>query len=40
MTSEEMSFENVDGRKTDACLYYQLTYEPSRSGELTKYGIL
>ena len=28
--SEEMSFENVDdGRTTDACLYYKLTYEPS-----------
>ena len=27
-----MSFENVDdndGRTTDACLYYKLTYEPS-----------
>ena len=21
--------ENVDGRTTDACLYYKLTYEPS-----------
>ena len=30
MVSEEMSFENVDeGRTTDACLYYKLTYEPS-----------
>ena len=38
MTSEEMSFENVDddgrrttddGRTTDACLYYKLTIEPS-----------
>ena len=35
MISEEMSFENVDdgrrtdGRTTDACLYYKLTYEPS-----------
>ena len=31
MASEEMSFENVDddGRTTDACLYYKLTYEPS-----------
>ena len=36
MASEEMSFENVDGRRrtkdgqtTDACLYYKLTYEPS-----------
>ena len=28
MASEEMSFENVDGR-TDACLYYKLTYEQS-----------
>ena len=34
MASEEMSFENVDGRRTDdgrtadACLYYKLTYEP------------
>ena len=28
MASEEMSFENVDGR-TDAYLYYKLTYEPS-----------
>ena len=32
--SEEMSFENVDGqtddgRTTDACIYYKLTYEPS-----------
>ena len=37
--SEEMSFENVDGRRTegrtddgrtpDACIYYKLTYEPS-----------
>ena len=26
--SEEKSFENVDGRMTDACLYYKLTYEP------------
>ena len=26
--SEEKSFENVDGRTTDACLYYKLTYEP------------
>ena len=39
MASEEMSFENVDddGRKTDACLYYKLTYEPLwafGSGEL------
>ena len=38
MASKEMSFENVDddddgtdddGRTTDACLYYKLTYEPS-----------
>ena len=31
MASEEMSFENVDGRwrTTDACLYYEFTYEPS-----------
>ena len=29
MASEEKSFENVDGRTTDACLYYKLTYEPS-----------
>ena len=34
MASEEMPFENVDGRRTDgrttdACLYYKLTYEPS-----------
>ena len=28
MASEEMSFENVDERTTDACLYYKLTYEP------------
>ena len=30
MASEEMSFENVDdnGRTTDACLYYKLTFEP------------
>ena len=28
--SEEKSFENVDnGRKTDTCIYYKLTYEPS-----------
>ena len=32
--SEEMSFENVDGRTDagwtpDACIYYKLTYEPS-----------
>ena len=27
MASEEMSFENVDGRTTDACLDYKLTYE-------------
>ena len=31
--TEEKSFENVDGqtidgRTTDACLYYKLTYEP------------
>ena len=24
-----MSFENVDGRTTDACIYYKLTYEPT-----------
>ena len=34
MASEEMPFENVDGRRwrtttTDACLHYKLTYEPS-----------
>ena len=29
MASEEMLFENVDGRTKDACLYYKLTYEPS-----------
>ena len=31
MASEEMSFENVDDGRTDACLYYKLTYmyEPS-----------
>ena len=29
MASEEMSFENVDGRTTYACLYYKLTYAPS-----------
>ena len=38
MASEEMSFENDDdgrtdddddGRTTDACLYYNLTYEAS-----------
>ena len=30
MASEGMSFENVDkdGWTTDACLYYELTYEP------------
>ena len=32
--SEEMSFENVDGRTDgrrtpDACIYYKLTFEPS-----------
>ena len=38
--SEEMSFENVDGRRMDdgrtddgrtpdACIYFKLTYEPS-----------
>ena len=26
MVSEEMSFENVDGRTMDACIYYKLTY--------------
>ena len=25
----EMSFENVDGRRTDAGIYYKLTCEPS-----------
>ena len=40
--SEEMSFENVDGRTDgrrtpDACIYYKLTYEPSAQvGELKK----
>ena len=30
MASEEMSFENVDGRMTTyACLHFKLTYEPS-----------
>ena len=29
MTSEEMVFENVGRRTMDACLYYELTYEPS-----------
>ena len=31
MVSEEMSFENADGRTTttDACVYYKLTYETS-----------
>ena len=32
MASEEMSFENVDGRRrrtADANLHYKLTYEPS-----------
>ena len=28
MASKEMSFENVDDGRTDACLYYKLTYEP------------
>ena len=32
MALEEMSFGNVDGRTTDACLYYKLTFG---SGELT-----
>ena len=27
--SEEMSFENVDRRKTDTVIYYKITYEPS-----------
>ena len=27
--SEEKSFENIDGRTTDACLYSKLTYELS-----------
>ena len=32
--SEEMSFENVDGRMDDGrtpdtCIYYMLTYEPT-----------
>ena len=28
--SEEMSFENVDGRRMpDTCLYYKLAYEPT-----------
>ena len=27
--SEEKSFENVDRRRTDACIYYKLTYKPS-----------
>ena len=37
MASEEMSFENVDndeGRTTDACLHYKLTYEPLAQVEL------
>ena len=29
MASEEKSFENVDGRTMDACLYYKLIYELS-----------
>ena len=31
MASEEMSLENVDddGRPTDVCLHYKLTYEPN-----------
>ena len=29
MASEEMSFENVDGRTTDTFIYYKLTDEPS-----------
>ena len=34
MVLEELSFENVDGRRTDgrtpdSCIYYKLTYEPS-----------
>ena len=35
-------FENVDGhwmydrQTTDALLYYELTYEPKSSGELTR----
>ena len=42
--SEEMSFENVDGRRTDdgrtpdACIYYKLTCEPTGSGELKSRG--
>ena len=42
--SEEMSFENVDrrrttdGRTTDTCIYYKLTFEPSAqvSKQITK----
>ena len=29
LCSEEMLFENVDGRTTDTFIYYKLTYEPS-----------
>ena len=29
MASKGMSFENVDGCRTDVWLYYKLTYEPS-----------
>ena len=28
-SASEMSFENDDGRTTEACLYCKLTYEPS-----------
>ena len=27
IASEELSFEDIDGRTTDAWLYYKLTYE-------------
>ena len=34
MSKQFMSFENVDGRTTETCLYYKLTYGPSASGGL------
>ena len=41
--SEEMSFENVDGRTddgrtTDTFIYYKLTYEPSAKASYKRHG--
>ena len=38
--SEEMSFENVDGRMPDACIYYKLTYEPTAQVSLKDFQML